>query len=149
MYKRNIVDKLVSIQKYRVLYPIAHFLLALLGVDVSRFAIISKSVEFQHRGIGTVIHASSYIGERVKIFQNVTLGVQIPWNDRKSNINDKRIIISEDAVICAGAKILAKDKIVVGKGSIIGANAVLTRSTGEYEIWGGIPAKYIKKRIDI
>ena len=41
---------------------------------------------------------------------------------------------------------LSKGKLVVGKGTIIGANAVLTQSTGENEIWAGIPAKLIGKR---
>ena len=81
-YRRNIVDKLVRLQKNKVLYPFAHFILIFLGVDISRYATIAKSVEFQHRGIGTVIHASSQIGERVKIFQNVTLGVSNPWDDK-------------------------------------------------------------------
>ena len=58
----------------------------------------------------------------------------------------RRIIVEEGAVICAGAKILAKDKIVIGKGTIIGANSVLTCSTGDNEIWAGIPARFIRKR---
>lgn len=37
---------------------------------------------------------------------------------------------------------LCKENVlVVGEGSIIGANAVLTCSTDKYEIWAGIPAK--------
>ena len=50
----------------------------------------------------------------------------------------------DDVIICAGAKILFKEnKLIVGKGTVIGANAVLTCSTGEYEIWAGILARKI------
>ena len=41
---------------------------------------------------------------------------------------------------------LAKKKLVVGEGTVIGANAVLTQSTGDWEIWAGIPAKKIGLR---
>jgi serine O-acetyltransferase len=34
----------------------------------------------------------------------------------------------------------------VRRGSVIGANAVLLESTGEYEIWAGIPAHCVGKR---
>ena len=36
--------------------------------------------------------------------------------------------------------------IQVGDGAIIGANAVVTHSVPSYEIWAGIPARFLKKR---
>lgn len=56
------------------------------------------------------------------------------------------IDIQDDVILCAGCKVLSKGKLTIGKGTIIGANAVLTQSTGENEIWAGIPAKRIGKR---
>ena len=38
--------------------------------------------------------------------------------------------------------------VIVGKGSVIAAGAVVTKSVGEYEIWGGAPARKIKGRFD-
>lgn len=57
-------------------------------------------------------------------------------------------IVEDNAILCAGAKILFKDNetIVIGKGSIVAANAVLMNSTGPNEVWGGIPAKLISVR---
>ena len=40
-----------------------------------------------------------------------------------------------------------KEHISIGKGTVVGANAVLTCSTGENEIWAGNPAKMKKKRV--
>ena len=36
----------------------------------------------------------------------------------------------------------------IGDGSIIAAGAVLTKDVGSFEIWGGVPAKFIKNRFD-
>ena len=35
----------------------------------------------------------------------------------------------------------------INKGAVIGANALVNKDIPEYEIWGGVPAKFIKKRI--
>lgn len=39
------------------------------------------------------------------------------------------------------------DGVHVGKGAIVAAGALVLKNTqiGEYEIWGGVPAKFIKK----
>ena len=42
--------------------------------------------------------------------------------------------IQDDVILRAGCKVLGKGSITVGKGIIIGANAVLTQSIGENEI---------------
>ena len=36
----------------------------------------------------------------------------------------------------------------IGDGSIVAAGAVLTKDVGAFEIWGGVPAKFIKNRFD-
>jgi serine O-acetyltransferase len=59
----------------------------------------------------------------------------------------KEIIIADDVILCAGCKVLTKDEqLIIRKGTIIAANAVLLNSTGEYEIWAGVPAKKIGMR---
>ena len=35
--------------------------------------------------------------------------------------------------------------VSIGKFSVIAASAVLTQSVPDFEVWGGIPAKFIKK----
>lgn len=44
--------------------------------------------------------------------------------------------------------IASKGEVVVGENTIIGANAVLLESTGDNEIWGGVPARRLKSRWD-
>ena len=38
--------------------------------------------------------------------------------------------------------------VTIGKGSVIAAGAVVTKNVGEYEIWGGVPAKKLKDRFN-
>lgn len=54
--------------------------------------------------------------------------------------------VENDVWIGAGC-VLYPD-IIISTGSIIATHSVLTKSVGPYEIWGGNPAKLIKKRFD-
>ncbi|MCM0647407.1 hypothetical protein NBE98_03325 [Clostridium swellfunianum] len=80
----------------------------------------------------------------MKLYQGVTFGradIYKPINDSEMN----GIYVRQGAVICAGAKILCKEGILtIGKNTVIGANSVLTCSTGDNEIWAGVPARKIK-----
>jgi serine acetyltransferase len=67
---------------------------------------------------GIVIHADTVIGRRVTIMQQVTLG----GKDLGVNVAP---VIEDDVYIGAGAKVLGA--VHVGRGAIIGANAVVTR----------------------
>lgn len=67
---------------------------------------------------GIVIHSKSLIGRRVVVMQQVTIGTRDP------GVNEAPVI-EDDVYIGAGAKVLGG--IRVGRGAIIGANAVVTR----------------------
>ena len=41
--------------------------------------------------------------------------------------------------------VFMKEKIKIGKGSIVAAGAVVTKDVPKYSIAGGIPAKVIRK----
>lgn len=88
------------------------------------------------------------IEKNVTIFHQVTCGrgdmYNIFPNAPKSEF--KGIVLKEGCVLCVGAKIICnRGKLIVGKNTIVAANSVLTKSTGDNEIWAGIPAKLIKK----
>ena len=36
----------------------------------------------------------------------------------------------------------------IGDGAVVAAGAVVTKDIPSYEVWGGIPAKFIRKRTD-
>lgn len=55
-----------------------------------------------------------------------------------------RVIIEDDVFIGMNTLIVAP--VTIGKGSVIAAGSVLTKDIPPYEIWGGVPAKFIRKR---
>jgi acetyltransferase-like isoleucine patch superfamily enzyme len=57
----------------------------------------------------------------------------------------KGIVIEDDVWIGCGARIL--DGVVIKKGTVIGAGAVVTKSTSPYSVVAGVPAKNISSRI--
>lgn len=146
--KLNIVEKALLAQS-KGWYKFSHFILAAFCIEIPKEVIIKNiggedTVRLVHRAPGLVIHPKTTIGCRVQLYQNVTIGKSKPWD---GNMKEGGCEIMDDAIICAGAKILFKEeKLIVGKGTVIGANAVLTQSTGEYEIWAGIPARKIGMR---
>jgi serine O-acetyltransferase len=105
----------------RILTEYAH---SKTGIDIHPGAEIGPYFFMDH-GTGIVIGETCVIGERVKLYQGVTLGA---LSVTKSMASTKRHPTIEDgAVIYSGATILGGET-VVGKNSIIGGNVWLTRS---------------------
>jgi acetyltransferase-like isoleucine patch superfamily enzyme len=61
----------------------------------------------------------------------------------KANTVRKNILIKKSAFIGAHSTILKG--VVIGENSIIGACSTVTKSVPNNEIWGGNPAKFIKR----
>ena len=61
------------------------------------------------------------------------------------DICSKEVRIKEGAFIGAGVYILKG--VSIGKESIVAAGSVVTRSIPDYEMWGGNPARCIKKSL--
>ena len=58
--------------------------------------------------------------------------------------NDPDIVIEED--VWCGANVTIMKGVTIGRGSIVAAGAVVTKSCSPYSIIGGVPAKFIKKK---
>lgn len=65
----------------------------------------------------------------------------------KQRRQDKRVHIGHDVWIGHGCVIMPDIKI--GNGAVIGANAVVTKDVGDYEVVVGVPAQVIKKRFPL
>lgn len=61
--------------------------------------------------------------------------------DKESQYS-KDVIVEEDVWI--GARVTLMPGVTIGRGSIIAAGAVVTRSVPPYSIWGGVPARHIR-----
>jgi len=96
----------------------------LTGIDINPGATIGQHFCIDH-GTGVVIGQTAVIGNRVKIYQGVTLGALSV--NKEDATNKRHPTIEDDVVIYAGATILGGNT-VVGRGSVIGGNVWLTRS---------------------
>ncbi|PKN20858.1 MAG: serine acetyltransferase [Deltaproteobacteria bacterium HGW-Deltaproteobacteria-6] len=98
------------------------------GIDIHPGAHIGESFFIDH-GTGVVIGETCTIGNRVRIYQGVTLGaLSLSKADCKRLRSKKRHpSIEDDVIIYANATILGGDT-VVGKRSVIGGNVWLTHS---------------------
>ena len=67
-------------------------------------------------------------------------------DDEKLPENDLDVVFEGDNWIGASAIILKG--VTIGKGSVIAAGSVVTKSIEPYTIVGGVPAKTIKKRFE-
>lgn len=124
----------IHLYRYPIIKKIARRVVLSKGADIPFNVNVGKNVEFPHNALGTVIHPFTSIEDKVKIYQNVTIGRGDIWKEYDPS-NNLSFLIKEGAILCAGSKVIAsKGRIVVGKNTIIAANAVLLQSTGENEI---------------
>jgi serine O-acetyltransferase len=98
------------------------------GVDIHPGARIGGSFFIDH-GTGVVIGETAVVGERVRLYQAVTLGARRFEVDEHGALvkgTSRHPIVEDDVVVYAGATILGR--ITIGRGSTIGGNVWVTRS---------------------
>jgi serine O-acetyltransferase len=101
------------------------------GIDIHPGATIGRSFFIDH-GTGVVIGETSVIGDRVRIYQGVTLGALTVHGRHERGVK-RHPTIEDDVVIYAGATILGGDT-VIGKGAVIGGNCWVTASVAPGEV---------------
>jgi serine O-acetyltransferase len=100
------------------------------GIDIHPGATIGKSFFIDH-GTGIVIGETTVIGNKVKIYQGVTLGALSVNKDKAKT--KRHPTIENDVTIYSGATILGGET-VVGHDSVIGGNVWLTNSVQPFSI---------------
>lgn len=109
----------------RIMSEYAH---SMTGIDIHPGARIGESFFIDH-GTGVVIGETTEIGNRVRIYQGVTLGaLSLPKEAVERLRNEKRHpTIGDDVIIYAGVTILGGEA-VIGARSVIGGNVWITES---------------------
>lgn len=110
--------------------------LMLHSLEISPKAKIGKKFVIAHTP-GIVIGGGTIIGNNVKIYQNVTLGV---------DKNKKYPIVCDGVTIYPGAVIIGGIKI--GEGATIGANAFVNKNVEAHSVVVGVPARPLKSQGD-
>ena len=98
------------------------------GIDIHPGVTIGESFFIDH-GTGVVIGETTIIGDRVRLYQGVTIGALSLSKDECPLLRDKKRhpTIENDVIIYANATILG-GKTVIGARSVIGGNVWLTES---------------------
>jgi serine O-acetyltransferase len=108
----------------RIMTEYAH---SVTGIDIHPGADIGNEFFIDH-GTGVVIGETTEIGERVKIYQGVTLGALSFPKDSEGNLirgRKRHPTLEEEVTIYSNATILGP--VVIGARSVIGGNVWITR----------------------
>ena len=115
------------------------------GIDIHPGAAIGESFFIDH-GTGVVIGETCEIGRNVRIYQGATLGAKsFPLDVHGQPIKGvlRHPIVEDEVIIYSGATILGRTRL--GRGSIIGANAWVTRDVEP----GAIVTRYHGEKDDL
>lgn len=99
------------------------------GIDIHPGARIGESFFIDH-GTGVVIGQTAVIGNRVKLYQGVTLGALSFKRDETGDLDrhsKRHPTLEDDVTVYAGSTILGGDT-VIGARSVVGGNVWLTHS---------------------
>jgi serine O-acetyltransferase len=96
------------------------------GIDIHPGAQIGAGFFIDH-GTGVVIGETAVIGERVRVYQAVTLGAKRFPTDAEGHLQKglpRHPVVEDDVVIYAGATVLGR--VTLGRGATIGGNVWIT-----------------------
>ncbi|MFE6995179.1 serine O-acetyltransferase EpsC [Microbacterium sp. NPDC057659] len=109
----------------------------LTGIEIHPAAVIGRRFFIDH-GMGVVIGETAEIGDDVMLYHGVTLG------GRTRDAGKRHPTLEDGVLVGAGAKILGP--IIIGAGTAIGANAVVTKDAPADSVLTGVPAK-VRSRV--
>ncbi|MEX3957500.1 serine O-acetyltransferase EpsC [Trinickia sp. EG282A] len=107
----------------RIVAELAH---AETGIDIHPGARIGAGFFIDH-GTGVVVGETAIIGERVRLYQAVTLGAKRFPRNADGHLEKglaRHPIVEDDVVVYAGATILGR--VTIGRGATIGGNVWIT-----------------------
>jgi acetyltransferase-like isoleucine patch superfamily enzyme len=90
------------------------------------------------------------IGKKVIFAKNISINANDHKHKKYDNICDQGFIYADVIIeddVWLGANVCVNKGVTIKKGSIVGANAVVTKDTDPYSINVGIPSKKISERI--
>lgn len=143
----------VPLRCFRVLF------LRLCGMKIGKKTFISRSIDVRipynvSIGNNTVVNkkvlldgrcGKILIGSNVDIAQDSYIWtLEHDPNDDYHEVKFGDVIIEDYVWIASRVTILPG--VHIGRGAVIATGAVVTKDVPKGEIWGGVPAKFIKKR---
>jgi serine O-acetyltransferase len=112
------------------------------GIEIHPGAQIGKRFFIDH-GAGVVIGETAVIGNNVMLYHQVTLGATGWWRSGPSRKQKRHATIEDDVTIGVGAAVLGP--ITIGRGSRIGAMALVLESVPPNSVVASKPAELLVK----
>jgi acetyltransferase-like isoleucine patch superfamily enzyme len=110
------------------------------NLTIGKFCSIADGVTVFLGGNHRTDWISTYPFNKIDFFYPESLSI-IGHPATKGNV-----IIGNDVWI--GTNVIIMSGVTIDNGAVIAAGAVVTKNIGPYEIWGGNPARLLKKRFD-
>lgn len=107
----------------RIMTEYAH---GVTGIDIHAGATIGEYFFIDH-GTGVVIGETTLIGDRVKIYQGVTLGALSTRGGQRLRGVKRHPTLEDEVTVYSGASILGGET-VIGRGVVISSNVFVTQS---------------------
>lgn len=138
-------------------------------LSIGSKCILEHSIYFHYDGIysegpSICIGNNVFIGnntefnitDKISVGNNCLIGAGCRFVDHNHGIDKnllirnqlapkQKIILEED--VWLGCNVVVLKGVFIGEGAVVAAGSVVTKSIPAYEIWGGVPAKFIKMRI--
>jgi serine O-acetyltransferase len=125
----RVANRLLSLGAQVVPRMLTEYAHSRTGIDIHPGATIGASFFIDH-GTGIVIGETCRIGDRVRVYQGVTLGaLSVRHRSRadKAAGNKRHPTIEDDVTIYANATILG-GATIIGRGAVVGGNTFVTYS---------------------
>lgn len=120
------------------------------GVEIGHNTIIGNDAFLDGRMKNFISYRKAH-GRPLTIGNNVSVAGEVRIYTMEHDIDSPDfaetggpVIIDDYAVI--GSRVTILPGVHIGKGAVIASGAVVTKDVGEYEVVGGVPAKFIKNR---
>lgn len=130
----------------------------LMGAKIDKGTVICRRADIlypkgleigENVAVGWFVHMDARAG--IKIDHNSNISSYTKFITGSHDIDDpmflarfRPITIGHHVWIGTGAMVL--QGVTIGNGAVVAAGAVVTKDIPPYEVWGGVPAKFIRKR---
>lgn len=131
--------RLLNLRLRRLSRLVEHVIRLVYAARIPAEADINPSVHFSHNALAVVVTKKASIGPRCQIGMHVLLGSNWPQEGGPR--------LEQDVVVQCGAKIVGP--VTIGRGSVIGANAVVLKDVPPHSLVVGVPGVIKKTGIRI
>ncbi len=139
-------------------YFIRYLIYLAAGIKIGKHSHIHMGAQFFDPqnieiGSGTIVGQKAFLDGRggLIIGNNVDIASEVMIYTSEHDINADDFVATSEVVeiedyVFIGPRVIILPGVKVGRGAILAAGAVVTKSVGEFEIVGGVPAKVIGER---